>query len=110
MVTVAETGEFVRRASSLLADDEREALVFYLSYHPEAGVLVRETGGLRKLRWGIGSKGKRGGARVIYYFHSERMPLYLLTVYAKGEQADLSSDDRRQLRSLVDLLRKANGL
>lgn len=110
MVTVAETGEFVRRANGLLAEDEREALVFYLSCHPESGVLVRETGGLRKLRWGIGSKGKRGGARVIYYFHSERMPLYLLTIYAKGEQAELTPDDRRQLKSCVDLLRKTNGL
>ena len=110
MVTVVETAEFVRRASGLLDEVERDALVFYLSCHPGAGDSMRETGGLRKLRRGIGGKGKRGGARAIHYLHSERMPLYLLTVYAKGDQADLAPEDRRQLRSLVDLLRKVNGL
>ena len=74
------------------------------------GDLIRATGGLRKLRWGLGSRGKRGGARVIYYFHSELMPLYLLAVYSKGERDDLSADDRRELRKLADHLRKANGL
>ena len=110
MVTVAETGEFFRRAHGLFAEAEREALIFYLSCHPEAGELIRETGGLRKLRWSAGGKGKRGGARVIYYFHSERMPLYLLTVYAKGEKVDLSSEERRGLSKLADMLRQANGL
>lgn len=110
MVTVAETGEFRRRANGLLTEGESETLIFYLSCHPEAGDLIRETGGLRKLRWGVGSKGKRGGARVIYYYHDENMPLYLLSVYAKGDKADLSSDDRRVLSKLADLLRQANDL
>ena len=109
MVTVAETGEFARRASALFVEAEREALILYLAYHPEAGDLIRETGGLRKMRWGVGSKGKRGGARVIYYFHSERIPLYLLTVYAKSEKTDLSPEDRRNLSKLADLLREVNG-
>ena len=110
MVAVAETGEYSRRAKGLFTEAEQEALVFYLACHPEAGDLIRETGGLRKLRWGAGGKGKRSGARVIYYFHSERMPLYLLTAYVKGEKADLSSNDRRELSRLADLLRKLNGL
>lgn len=110
MVTVAETGEFSRKANGLFVDTEREALIFYLACHPESGDLIRGTGGLRKLRWGAGGKGKRGGARVIYYFHDENMPLYLLSVYAKGDKADLSSDDRRVLSKLTDLLRQANGL
>jgi hypothetical protein len=109
-ITVAETGEFQRRAKDLFAEADREALVFYIACHPEAGKLIRETGGLRKLRWGAGGKGKRGGARVIYYFHSKYMPLYLLTVYAKSEKADLAPDERRELSKLADLLRKANGL
>ncbi|HBI15622.1 MAG TPA: addiction module toxin RelE [Desulfobulbaceae bacterium] len=109
-ITVAETGEFQHRASDLFSEAEREELVYYLACHPEAGRMIRETGGLRKLRWGMGGKGKRGGARVIYYFHNERMPLYLLTVYAKNEKTDLSSGERRELSKLADLLRKANGL
>lgn len=110
MISVAETGEFRRKASCLLSEGELEALVFYLACHPAAGVLIRETGGLRKLRWGSGGSGKRGGSRVIYYFHSERMPLYLLTVYAKGEQSDLNAADRRQLKALAETLQRANGL
>ncbi len=110
MVTVAETREFTRRADGLMSEDDKGTLVFYLACHPEAGNLIRETGGLRKLRWNAGGKGKRGGARVIYYFHSEMMPLYLLTVYGKSEKADLSIEQRRKLSKLTDLLRKANEL
>jgi hypothetical protein len=110
MITVAETREFTRRADGLMGQIDKEALVFYLACHPEAGNLIRETGGLRKLRWNAGGKGKRSGARVIYYFHSERMPLYLLTIYGKSEKTDISSEQRRDLSKLSDLLRKANGL
>ena len=109
MITVAETREFSRRADGLIGQTDKEALVFYLACHPEAGNLIRETGGLRKLRWSAGGKGKRGGARVIYYFHSERMPLYLLTIYGKSEKVDISVEQRRELSKLTDLLRKANG-
>ena len=59
---------------------------------------------LRELRWRRGGKGKSGGVRVIYYFHSERMPLYLLTVFAKNERADLIQAERNDLASLVDTL------
>ena len=110
MITVAETREFTRRAGGLMGQTDKEALVFYLACHPEAGNLIRETGGLRKLRWSVGGKGKRGGARVIYYFHNERMPLYLLTIYGKSEKTDISAEQRRELSKLTDLLRKANGL
>ena len=110
MVTVAETREFSRRADGLMGQADKEALVFYLACHPDAGALISGTGGLRKLRWSAGGKGKRGGARVIYYFHSEKMPLYLLTVYGKSEKADLSPEQRRELSNLTDLLRKANSL
>jgi mRNA-degrading endonuclease RelE of RelBE toxin-antitoxin system len=110
MVTVAETREFSRRVDGLMGQTDKEALVFYLACHPEAGALISGTGGLRKLRWSAGGKGKRGGARVIYYFHNEKMPLYLLTAYGKSEKSDLSAAQRRDLSKLTDLLRKANGL
>jgi mRNA-degrading endonuclease RelE of RelBE toxin-antitoxin system len=110
MVTVAETREFTRRIDGLMSQPEKDALLFYLACHPEAGSLIRETGGLRKLRWNAGGKGKRGGARVIYYFHSEKIPLYLLTVYGKSEKSDLSAEQRRELSKLSDMLRNANNL
>jgi len=62
------------------------------------------TGGVRKLRWGLGAQGKSGGVRVIYYAHSEEMPLYLLTLFAKNERANISKAQRNELAELVDLL------
>jgi hypothetical protein len=62
------------------------------------------TGGVRKLRWSRGSRGKSGGVRVIYYFHSAGMTLYLLTLFAKNERANLSKAERNELATLVGLL------
>jgi hypothetical protein len=62
------------------------------------------TGGIRKLRWGRGAQGKSGGVRVIYYVHSEQMPLYLLTLFAKNEHANISKAERHELAELIDLL------
>lgn len=59
---------------------------------------------MRKLRWARGSRGKSGGVRVIYYFHSDRIPLYLLTMFAKNERANLNKAERNELAELVGLL------
>jgi len=77
-----------------------------LAAQPRAGDLIQGTGGIRKLRWARGGRGKSGGARVIYYFHSDRIPLYLLTVFGKGEKADLSKGERNELAKLVDALKR----
>ncbi|MCK6406550.1 MAG: type II toxin-antitoxin system RelE/ParE family toxin [Rhodocyclaceae bacterium] len=104
MQTVAETPEYVRRAEKLLSDDERRDLLSYLAAHPRAGDLMEGTGGVRKLRWARGGRGKSGGVRVIYYFHSATLPLYLLTLFAKNERANLSRAERNALAELVDIL------
>ena len=65
---------------------------------------MQGTGGIRKLRWGRGSRGKSGGARVIYYYHDQRIPLYLLTVFGKNEKDNLSKSERNDLAKLVSLL------
>ena len=104
LITVAELGEYQRRAEKLLAESGRQDIVNYAAAFPKAGDLITGIGGVRKLRWRRGGKGKSGGVRVIYYFHSERMPLYLLTVFAKNERADLSQAERNDLASLVDTL------
>jgi hypothetical protein len=75
-----------------------------LAARPKAGDLDEGTGGVRKLRWGRGAQGKSGGVRVIYYVHSEKMPLYLLTLFAKNERANISKVQRNELAELVDLL------
>ena len=61
-------------------------------------------GGIRKLRWGRGAQGTSGGVRVIYYVHSDLMPLYLLTLFAKNERANISKAERNALAELVGVL------
>jgi hypothetical protein len=91
-------------------DAERTELVDYLAYHPTAGAVIPGTGGVRKLRWGLEGRGKRGGARVIYYYHDMEMPLYLMTAYAKNERENLSQSEINTLqkiaRALVEMNRK----
>jgi hypothetical protein len=109
LITVAETPEYLRCAERLLSAAVRADVVAHLAAHPRAGDLMQGTGGVRKLRWALGGRGKSGGARVIYYFHSEAMPLYLLTVYGKNERANLSKAERNDLAGLVRILKAMAG-
>jgi len=104
MITIAEVPEYIRQAEKLLSAVERQDIVSYLAAHPKSGDLIEGTGGIRKLRWGRGGRGKSGGVRIIYYYHSELMPLYLLTLFAKNEQGNLSRAERNDLANIVDLL------
>jgi hypothetical protein len=104
MLTIAELPEYIRRAEKLLSADERMDIVNYLAAHPKAGDLMEGTGGIRKLRWGRGAQGKSGGVRVVYYVHNGRMPLYLLTLFAKNERANLSKAQRNELAEMTELL------
>lgn len=104
LLTVAELPEYLRTAAKLLTDIDRRAIVDHLAAHPAAGDLIEGTGGVRKLRWARDGRGKSGGVRVIYYFHSGVMPLYLLTMFAKNERANLSKAERNALAELVDAL------
>ena len=76
----------------------------YLAINPVAGDLIPGTGGVRKLRWALEGRGKRGGARVIYYFHCADVPLFALTAYAKNERLNLTQAERNDLRRLTKLL------
>jgi hypothetical protein len=100
-ITVVETRPFIEDAARCLKDDEREEFIAYISREPTAGVLIPGTGGVRKIRWRAGGRGKRGGARVIYCYRSERMPLFLLTAYSKSSQSDLSPAQRAAMRRIV---------
>jgi hypothetical protein len=104
MQTVAELPEFIRIADKLLNLNERQDLDRYLASHPKTGDLMEGTGGVRKLRWRSGDHGKSGGVRVIYYFHDDQMPLYLLTLFAKGDRANLSKAERNELAELTGAL------
>ena len=104
MQTVAELPEFIRTAGKLLSLVERQDLIRYLALHPKAGDLMEGTGGVRKLRWRRGDHGKSGGVRVIYYLYDEHMPLYLLTLFAKGDRANLNKAQRNELAGLTGAL------
>jgi len=105
MCVVAELPGYSRLADKLLTVEERSDLINYLAAHPKAGDLMVGTGGVRKLRWGRAGQGKRGGVRVVYYVHNTLMPIYLLTLFAKGDKANLSKAERNELAALTDILR-----
>jgi hypothetical protein len=106
-ISVVETPEFLSATRKLMSDEERALLVDYLAYNPTAGDFIPGTGGVRKLRWGLEGRGKRGGARVIYFHHDAGLPLFALTAFAKNERADLSQQDRNDFRQLTALLVEA---
>jgi hypothetical protein len=106
-ISVVETPEFLSATRKLMSNEERALLVDYLAYNPTAGDLIPGTGGVRKLRWGLEGRGKRGGARVIYFHHDAGMPLFALTAFAKNERADLSHQDRNDFQQLTMLLVEA---
>lgn len=67
--------------------------------------MIPETGGVRKIRWIRPGSGKRGGARVIYFYHNADHPLYLLMVYAKARQENLSPEEKKIVRRLAAILK-----
>ena len=99
--TVVETPEFRRRSRKLLTDDERVALTDHLAATPEAGDIMQGCGGARKVRWAIGEKGKSGGVRVITFYSGALVPVFLLTLFGKGEKVDLSRGERNELRGVL---------
>ena len=103
MLEFRETSLFTREITTLLSDEEYAALQGTLVVNPEAGDLIKQTGGLRKLRWSQQrrGKGKRGGIRVIYYWHYSETLIYMLMAYSKAEQDDLSSSQLKLLTRLV---------
>jgi hypothetical protein len=100
-VSVIELPGYWRRADELLRAEEQNAIVDLIAYDPTCGDLIPGTGGLRKVRVGRGGIGKRGGARVIYYFYDANFPVLLVAIYAKNEKADVNADEKRKFAALV---------
>ena len=102
--TVVETPEFLAAARRVLTETEHKELIDFVASHLNAGELMPGTGGARKLRWGAKGKGKRGGVRAITYYAGPSFPVFLLTVFAKGERANLTKAERNQLRQVLATL------
>lgn len=105
LITVVETPLFVRLAGGIWGDDERLEFITFIAANTTIGDVIPETGGVRKIRWSPPGTGKRGGARVVYFYHDDERPLYLLLAYLKGRKEDLSPAEKRKVRELTALLK-----
>ncbi len=99
---IIETTIFTKVINKLMDDDQYRELQNAIVGNPEAGDLIKKSGGLRKLRWKLEGRGKRGGARVIYYWATADDQIYMLYGYAKNEQADLTDDQLKALKAIVE--------
>ena len=96
-----ETPVFTKALRASLSDEEYRSLQTVLLLRPEQGALVRGTGGLRKMRWAGLGHGKRGGYRISYYYDSATETFYMLYIYPKNAQEDLTPTQERLLARLV---------
>ncbi len=100
--TVIETPVYASKVERILTDNEREAVAVFLACNPEAGSVVRGSGGVRKVRWAQQGRGKSGGARVIYYNRLENGEIWLLTLYAKNERSTIPAHELRMIKEVID--------
>ncbi|MCC7116943.1 MAG: type II toxin-antitoxin system RelE/ParE family toxin [Anaerolineales bacterium] len=96
-----ETSIFTRQVIALLTDDEYGELQIALSTHPDSGSIIPRSGGLRKIRWSMTGRGKRGGVRAIYYWVVAEDQILMLFMYSKNEKDDLTPTQLKVLREIV---------
>jgi len=106
MQTVVELNHYTARAEKLLTASERDAVIDMVAADPFAGDPIEGTGGIRKLRFAIGGKGKSGGVRVIYYYYNETAPVYLFSLFGKNEKENLSKAERNKLAQVATVIKK----
>jgi len=99
-----ETSHFTKLLDGYLSDEEYRELQNHLIGHSDAGAVIRGSGGVRKVRWGAGAKGKSGGVRVIYYWVKADHQIFFLTIYGKGEKENLSTADLKRVIKLLEEL------
>jgi mRNA-degrading endonuclease RelE of RelBE toxin-antitoxin system len=101
-VIIIETSVFTRQIQALLSDDEYRQLQLALVLHPDMGSIIQGSGGLRKVRWSMVGRGKRGGVRVIYYWAVSNDQILMLLIYTKKEQDDLTPGQVKMLRQIIE--------
>jgi hypothetical protein len=106
---VVETPGYLKDAEAIFTVAEREAVVSMVASDPECGEIMQGTGGVRKVRVGRGSRGKSGGARLVYIHHDADHPVFLLAAFAKNERSNLSKAERNELAAFVKMLFKPTG-
>ena len=98
---IVETSVFTRQLGKLLEDNQYRSLQEALSLRPEMGTLIPGGGGLRKIRWSIAGRGKRGGVRIIYYWAAKSETILMLFIYPKNKKDDLTSQELKTLRQII---------
>jgi hypothetical protein len=99
---VVEMPEFIRQAKMCMDDELRESFISHIAANPLQGELIVGTGGVRKVRWAADAhQGKRGGVRVLYYYHNQAIPIFLFTVYGKSKKANLTQAERNILKTIT---------
>ena len=101
-MVILETPTFTKRIQGLIPDTVYQDLQNALIVSPEIGDIIQGSGGIRKVRWNVPGRGKRGGIRVLYYWIVEREQIYMLIAYAKNECSDLTKDQLAILKKLVE--------
>ena len=99
---IIETTVFTKRLRVFLNEEEYRKLQNELILNPGKGKIIRGSGGLRKFRWSIPGKGKSGGVRIIYYWVTIEEIILMLFIYSKNEQDDLTNEQLKILKSLVE--------
>jgi hypothetical protein len=106
MQTVVETPSYLADAERLFSPDERAAIVGRLAADPTCGAVIPGSGGILKVRFGFGARGKSGGARIIYMFSGAGLPVFVLAVFAKNQKANLSAAERNALgKTVTDMIK-----
>ena len=108
-ITVVEVEPFPAKAAEVWNDVESPEFIGFIAHNPESGDIMAGSGGVRKVRWSRSGIGKRGGVRAIYYFHDESMPFFLLTVYPKNQQDNLSPAEFKARKQTVSILKSTYG-
>jgi hypothetical protein len=102
VLTFVETKLFTQLVLNYFSDDEYAALQNAIVANPEAGDVIKGSGGVRKLRWGLSGRGKRGGVRIIYYLRLGQGQVWMLTMYAKNEADSISGSALKKIKEELD--------
>lgn len=101
--TFTETEKFVRQAAKILGEDGISELQLHLCEYPGDGAIIKASNGIRKLRWAASGRGKRGGARIIYYYAVSNEKILFLDIYPKNEKTDLTVAELKNLKAVVQI-------
>ena len=105
-ITIIKLKPFLQSIKKIFTHDDLKELEEFLVAFPAHGDVIPGTGGLRKLRWAAKGKGKRGGARVIYFYYVNKDNVYLLAAYTKNDKTDLSSNEKQAFKKMIEFLVK----